>query len=282
MDTKTVNKLRGELQESQASGKTDVIIELLQTLKEEMTATEDLIRVTKIGLAVGKLRSHDNKQVSELSKEIVKKWKQDVTKKPKAAAPSAESTTTPAKPSEKPDQPRSGKTDGVDFEKLNDKTRDTCLSLLYNAMVFDSSAPSELVMERALSIESTVLDDNNGSTGEEYKKKVRSLMLNLKDKKNPSLREAVISGDTPAATFCRMSSADMASEERKQQDRALELSNLFKARGAGPQQAETDSFKCGRCKQRKCTYYQMQTRSADEPMTTFVTCTVCNNRWKFS
>lgn len=217
-----------------------------------------------------------------MSKEIVKKWKQDVTKKPKPAAPSAESTAAPAKPSEKPDQPRSGKTDGVDFEKLNDKTRDTCLSLLYNAMVFDSSAPSELVMERALSIESTVLDDNNGSTGEEYKKKVRSLMLNLKDKKNPSLREAVISGDTPAATFCRMSSADMASEERKQQDRALELSNLFKARGAGPQQAETDSFKCGRCKQRKCTYYQMQTRSADEPMTTFVTCTVCNNRWKFS
>lgn len=75
---------------------------------------------------------------------------------------------------------------------------------------------------------------------------------------------------------------EMASEERKQQDRALELNNLFKARGAGPQQAETDSFKCGRCKQRKCTYYQMQTRSADEPMTTFVTCTVCNNRWKFS
>ena len=39
-------------------------------------------------------------------------------------------------------------------------------------------------------------------------------------------------------------------------------------------------FKCGKCKSRKTTYYQMQTRSADEPMTTFVTCTNCNNRWK--
>ena len=28
--------------------------------------------------------------------------------------------------------------------------------------------------------------------------------------------------------------------------------------------------RCGKCGQRKCTYYQMQTRSADEPMTTFV------------
>jgi transcription elongation factor S-II len=40
-------------------------------------------------------------------------------------------------------------------------------------------------------------------------------------------------------------------------------------------------FKCKKCNQYKTTYYQMQTRSADEPLTTFVTCMVCNNRWKF-
>ena len=40
-------------------------------------------------------------------------------------------------------------------------------------------------------------------------------------------------------------------------------------------------FKCGKCKTYKTTYYQMQTRSADEPMTTFVTCLNCNNKWKF-
>jgi DNA-directed RNA polymerase subunit M/transcription elongation factor TFIIS len=39
-------------------------------------------------------------------------------------------------------------------------------------------------------------------------------------------------------------------------------------------------FKCGKCKSKKTTYYQMQTRSADEPMTTYVTCMGCNNRWK--
>jgi transcription elongation factor S-II len=43
--------------------------------------------------------------------------------------------------------------------------------------------------------------------------------------------------------------------------------NLFRAKAVGEVQAETDAFKCGRCQQRKCTYYQMQTRSADEPMT---------------
>ena len=46
-------------------------------------------------------------------------------------------------------------------------------------------------------------------------------------------------------------------------------------------EASTDDFTCGRCKSKKCTYYQLQTRSADEPMTTFVTCIDCGNRFKF-
>ena len=38
---------------------------------------------------------------------------------------------------------------------------------------------------------------------------------------------------------------------------------------------------CSGCKKKtKCDYYQMQTRSADEPMTTFVTCLECGKRWK--
>ena len=39
-------------------------------------------------------------------------------------------------------------------------------------------------------------------------------------------------------------------------------------------------FKCGKCKSTKTSYYQMQTRSADEPMTTYVTCKGCGHRWK--
>ena len=45
-------------------------------------------------------------------------------------------------------------------------------------------------------------------------------------------------------------------------------------------EASTDDFTCGKCKSTKCTYYQLQTRSADEPMTTFVTCLDCGNRFK--
>lgn len=43
----------------------------------------------------------------------------------------------------------------------------------------------------------------------------------------------------------------------------------------------TDEFTCFKCKKNKCTYYQLQTRSADEPMTTFVSCLLCGNKWAF-
>lgn len=44
-------------------------------------------------------------------------------------------------------------------------------------------------------------------------------------------------------------------------------------------QASTDVFTCGKCREKKCTYYQAQIRSSDEAITTFVTCLVCNNHW---
>ena len=41
------------------------------------------------------------------------------------------------------------------------------------------------------------------------------------------------------------------------------------------------NYTCSRCFKNDTTYYQLQTRSADEPMTTFVTCLNCRKRWKF-
>ena len=46
------------------------------------------------------------------------------------------------------------------------------------------------------------------------------------------------------------------------------------------QVVETDMFQCGRCNSKRCTYFSMQTRSADEGETQFITCMDCNKRWK--
>jgi transcription elongation factor S-II len=45
-------------------------------------------------------------------------------------------------------------------------------------------------------------------------------------------------------------------------------------------EASTDMFTCKKCKSKRCTYYELQTRSADEPATIFVTCLDCGKHWK--
>ena len=41
--------------------------------------------------------------------------------------------------------------------------------------------------------------------------------------------------------------------------------------------ATTDVYTCKKCGESKCSVSQLQTRSADEPITTFITCCVCYN-----
>lgn len=47
-------------------------------------------------------------------------------------------------------------------------------------------------------------------------------------------------------------------------------------------EASTDMFKCRKCKSKKCTYYELQTRSADESATIFVSCLNCGKNWKMN
>lgn len=44
----------------------------------------------------------------------------------------------------------------------------------------------------------------------------------------------------------------------------------------------TSEYKCRRCKENNCTYYQLQVRCSDEPMTTFINCLNCGNKWSFN
>lgn len=151
-----------------------------------------------------------------------------------------------------------------------------------NGMWFNA-LESDRLLKKATSIESIVFKklSPEGTPSQNYKAKIRSFFMNLRDKNNPKLREAVVDGEVAVEEFCEYTTQDMASAEAKARDREIQVQNMFLAKGAEEQQAETDMFKCGKCKSRKCRYRQMQTRSADEPMTTFVTCSNCGNRWKF-
>jgi DNA-directed RNA polymerase subunit M/transcription elongation factor TFIIS len=58
----------------------------------------------------------------------------------------------------------------------------------------------------------------------------------------------------------------------------LELLFTDLAEGVKVQRGE---FVCinKKCRMKECIFFQLQTRSADEPMTTFIICTKCGKRW---
>jgi transcription elongation factor S-II len=106
-------------------------------------------------------------------------------------------------------------------------------------------------------------------------------MFNLKDDKNPDFRRRVLLGEIMPEKIVGMTADDMASDARKKENEYIREKALFECERGLQNVASTDQFRCGKCGQRKTTYFQLQTRSADEPMTTFVQCVNCNARWKF-
>jgi len=108
-----------------------------------------------------------------------------------------------------------------------------------------------------------------------YLDRLRSVYMNLK---NPDLVENIKSGNVKSNMIGFMTHQEMKPEKWDEliQAKIKRDKNKYEVK----LEAATDTFKCRKCHSNKCTYYQMQTRSADEPMTTFVTCIECGNRWK--
>ncbi|ETE65452.1 Transcription elongation factor A protein 3, partial [Ophiophagus hannah] len=90
------------------------------------------------------------------------------------------------------------------------------------------------------------------------------------DPKNPGLRRNVLCGSILPALIAKMTAEEMASDELKELRNAMTQEAIREHQMAKTGGTATDLFQCGKCKKKNCTYNQVQTRSADEPMTTFV------------
>lgn len=117
-------------------------------------------------------------------------------------------------------------------------------------------------------------------TRTEYFETFKAKYLNLKEPGNTWLTSAVYAGHIPVANFVRMTADEMKSQKLKEYDDEVLKRSILDST-VQRLQAETDMFFCTRCRQKKCVYRQLQTRSADEPMTTYVHCVTCGNKWKF-
>jgi transcription elongation factor S-II len=174
---------------------------------------------------------------------------------------------------------RRWETEKVDTKRTGYPNRDACVGLIYNGLAYMSYESSTSIIVRAMEIEEAAFKEYKGETPE-YRAKLRSLFQNLKAASNRDLAPSIMRGEITPARFVVMSHDDLKSESRRKQDEKLENENMKKAQVPMAEKSISDALRCGKCGQKKVSYSQAQTRSADEPMTTFCECTVCGNRWK--
>jgi transcription elongation factor S-II len=172
---------------------------------------------------------------------------------------------------------------GSEPPSSGDAMRDKVRKLLSNALYQEGEgivSGRTSVFPVVVDIETAMFESLKG-VSQDYKIKFRELKFNFSDAKNRELREEVLGGSLKPDDVVRMTSKDLANAEKKEERRKMHEHNLREAAAGNKQEASTKEFLCGKCKKRECTYFQMQTRGADEPLTTFVHCVNCDNRWRF-
>nr|XP_039335286.1 transcription elongation factor A protein 2 isoform X1 [Saimiri boliviensis boliviensis] len=270
-------------------------MDLLRELKA-MPITLHLLQSTRVGMSVNALRKQSSdEEVIALAKSLIKSWKKLLDASDAKARERGRGTPLPTSsrdaseaqdPSRKrPELPRAPSTPRITtFPPVPvtcDAVRDKCREMLTAALQTDHDHVAIGADCKRLSaqIEECIFRDV-GNTDMKYKNRVRSRISNLKDAKNPDLRRNVLCGAITPQRIAVMTSEEMASDELKEIRKAMTKEAIREHQMARTGGTQTDLFTCGKCRKKSCTYTQVQTRSSDEPMTTFVVCNECGNRWK--
>ncbi|KAM7354710.1 RNA polymerase II elongation factor [Cochliomyia hominivorax] len=293
-------------------------LDLLKAL-QSLNINLEILTKTRIGMTVNELRkSSKDEEVIALAKTLIKNWKRflatpgagsgkDSSKSgsdsksssgSKSSSSSGKdkeksSSTSSSKDKDKKDEKKTTSSSSTKDERrptqtsfpassgMTDAVRLKCREMLCNALkVGDAIEGCPEPEEMAIELEEAIYAEFK-NTDMKYKNRIRSRVANLKDPKNPTLRGNYMCGAITAQKLAKMTPEEMASDEMKKLREKFVKEAINDAQLATVQGTKTDLLKCGKCKKRNCTYNQLQTRSSDEPMTTFVMCNECGNRWKF-
>ncbi|XP_032536152.1 transcription elongation factor A protein 1 isoform X1 [Chiroxiphia lanceolata] len=290
-------KMDKMVQKKNAAGALDLLKEL-----KNIPMTLELLQSTRIGMSVNAIRKQStDEEVTSLAKSLIKSWKKlldgpstdkESEEKKKEPASSSQNSPEAREESSSSSNSSSRKEEGSapsnsfipSFPRApstSDSVRVKCREMLSAALRTgdDYIAIGADEEELGSQIEEAIFQELK-NTDMKYKNRVRSRIANLKDAKNPNLRKNVLCGNIPPDKFAKMTAEEMASDELKEMRKNLTKEAIREHQMAKTGGTQTDLFTCGKCKKKNCTYTQVQTRSADEPMTTFVVCNECGNRWK--
>lgn len=281
-----------QLEKLVSDGKSDneTISDLLKRLKD-LPITLDILQKTRIGMTVNVVRKASSKEdIQTVAKGLIKSWKKllDTQDKGKVNRQSSqekekekETTNIVTKPA--PRESRSDSSGSTTYEvppvKGNDPIRIQCREMLLKSLKLEER-PEFNPAYIAAEIETAAFEMFK-ETNSKYKNRIKSRVMNLRDKRNSALKMMIIEGEISPDRFAKMSADEMACDELKTERKKITAEAIKEHQLATTGGTTTGQFKCNRCGKKKTSYNQVQTRSADEPMTTFVYCHECGNRWKF-
>tara|TARA_A100001015_G_scaffold266664_1_gene316067 strand:- start:131 stop:652 length:522 start_codon:yes stop_codon:yes gene_type:complete len=168
----------------------------------------------------------------------------------------------------------------------NDKIRDKCV-LKIDKLINNISLSRNIEKNTFNSVIDIAKENNinrkwnNNMFYNLYFSKIRSIYSNLDVTsyiKNEHLLSKIINGEIKTEEISKLSVYEIHPDNWK--EIIDEKSKRDKMKYDIKPEAMTERYKCRKCGSRKCSYYELQTRSADEPMTQFFTCLDCKNRWK--
>ncbi|KAM9318548.1 transcription elongation factor A protein 2 [Pholidichthys leucotaenia] len=282
-----VGKIAKTLDRMVGKKNTDGALDLLKELKN-MKLSLEMLQSTRVGMSVNAVRKQSSdEEVQNLAKTLIKSWKKLLDSSEKDCLPVKSSSTSKGSSNSEKTAQKFTKTPTTQITSFppapitTDGVRNKSRELLMMALQTndDHKACGVDCQFLAAQIEEHIFQEFK-STEIKYKTRLRSRISNLKDQKNPELRRNVLCGNiTPQRIAC-MTAEEMASAELKQMRETLTKESIRKHQLSKVGGTETDMFICNRCHGKNCNYTQVQTRSADEPMTTFVVCNSCGNRWK--
>eukprot|EP01083_Nonionella_stella_P042324 114389_1 len=305
-----VLELSRKLMKAKNKSDPEKVLAILETLTS-VDMNICLLKETELGKKVNSIRKSElfknARGIKETAQTLISKWKQLVTTeskckklgkhgKPNGIKKLKLRTKSPSMTPPTHNQPLSdnvstsngtgnGSVSGFIREayawQTEDPRRDKMIQRFIAVLRPEPDQPHYLCHMRLSAEIEAALSTQYGQDSEQYIAKYRDVHFNLKA--NKDLQMELLLGSIKTTKLVCMTSEEMANKslkEKRHKDRKWAMEEARCDHALDVSQAMTDEYKCGKCKQRKCKYSQAQTRSADEPMTTFVTCLVCGNRWK--
>merc|ERR1712029_354800 len=214
-----VLSIRRKLEKMTENGDQDQAMDLLSRLRD-IDMNLSILTNTRIGMTVNALRkSSSDSEVISQAKSLIKAWKKFVPENAdrQEAKDHANGKSDKIHHTEK----KSSSSDRPIVQQRASATADDvrlgCRRLLASALTGDGELPEGIVKtteELAELIEETIFR-NYKSTNPKYKNQVRSRVFNLKDKKNPSLRENVLCGTIKPEKLAKMTSDEVKKQREK-------------------------------------------------------------------